>query len=177
MRTGKCSNDLNNFDIGPGFPGPSMPGFGPNISIPGLDIPFPDGFPENIFDLLNKLRLKFPLGMDLSAIADEFMRKLSQVISNILTQISTFLAIYNIIMVILQMIVCIIEVLCGLIKNGPQKLRKLFRTCLPLFLSIFPFLALLALILAILALILAIIEYIIAILKKILDELKRNYRN
>jgi hypothetical protein len=177
MRSGKCKTDLNNFDIGPGIPGPSMPGFGLNISVPGLDMPFPEGFPENIFDLLNKLKLKWPLGIDLSAAVDKFMRTLSQLLSNIMTQMSVFLALYNIIVAIIQMIVCIIEVLCGLIRKAPKKLRRLFRKCLPLFISIFPFLALIALILAILALILALIDYIVAIIRKVWDELKKNFEN
>jgi len=178
MRSGKCKINLNNFDVGGvGIPGPSMPGFGANISMPGLDIEFPEGFPENIFDLLNKLKLKWPLGMDLSSMADNFMRKLSQIISNILTQVSAFLAIYNILLAIIQIIVCIIEVLCGMVWKAPKKLRRLFRKCLPLFISIFPFLALIALILSILALLLALIEYVIGIIKKIYEELKRNYEN
>ncbi len=178
MRSGKCLINLNNIDIGSaGIPGPSMPGFGLNIAMPGLDMPFPEGFPENIFDLLNKLKLKWPGGLDLSAMADTFTRKLSQILSNILTQMSTFLAIYNILMAIIQIIVCVIEVLCGLVWKASAKLRKLFRKCMPLFVSIFPFLALVALILSIIALLLALIEYIIGIIKKVYDELKRNYEN
>jgi len=177
-RSGKCKTDLLNFDTGPTIPYPTLPGFGQNVNIPGFDIPFPEGFPENIFDLLNKLKLKWPGGISLSGLLDSFMRKLSQLISNILTQISTFLAIYNLILAILEIIVCIIEVLCALMnpRAVKKKIKRLFRTCIPIFLSIFPFLALLALILAILALLLALIEYIIALIKKIIDELIKNFK-
>jgi len=177
-RSGKCKTDLLNFDIGPTIPYPTLPGFGLNLNIPGPDIPFPEGFPENIFDLLNKLKLKWPGGISLNGLLDNFMRKLSQLISNILSQIATFLAIYNLILAILEIIVCIIEVLCALIspRAVKKKIKRLFRTCIPIFLSIFPFLALLALILAILALLLALIEYIIALIKKIIDELIKNFR-
>lgn len=176
-RSGKCKTNLNNFDIGPTVPYPTLPGFGLNINIPGFDIPFPEGFPENIFDLLNKLKLRWPGGISLSGLLDNFMRKLSQLISNLLTQLATFLAIYNLILAIIEMIICIIEVICAAFHpiKFQKKLKRLFRYCLPIFISIFPFLALLALILAIIALLLALIEYIIAMLKKIWEELKKNF--
>ena len=159
------------------LPYPSLPGFGQNIGLPDLGLALPEGFPENIFDLLNKLKIKWPGGIDLQGYLDSFMKKLSHLLANLLTQMSVFLAIYNLILAIIQMIVCIIEVLCGAIRKIPKKLKKLFRTCIPIFISIFPFLALIALILAIIAMLMALINYIIAMLKKIWEELKRNFEN
>src|SRR5690606_24531434 len=70
----------------------------------------------------------------------------------------------------------IIEILCAI--PNPWKMmsavRKLFKRCLPNFLSLFPWLALIAMILALLLLIIALIEYLIAQILKLVEDIIAN---
>src|SRR5208337_101311 len=77
---------------------------------------------------------------------------------------------------ILNLIICIIEVLCSLMNPFKviSALRRLFTQCLPPFLNLFPIFALIIMIISLLLLLLALIEYIIAQILKFVQAILRN---
>lgn len=159
-------------------PGPGIPGFGPPFSpiqIPLPDLDLPTDLLEDILELMRRLGALFPSSL-FKPNLDSMMKNILDFISSILDQIAPFLSFYNFIMALLNLIVCIIEVLCA-IPNPfavAEKLRVLFAECLPPFLNLFPWLALIAMILALLLLILALIEYIIRTIIAIIEQIIRN---
>jgi hypothetical protein len=172
-----CRPSDNNLNppIGPGLP---IPGFGIPFSPYQLPIPgfkFPENFPESILDLLNQIFAIFPSGTFLPQI-DNFANDILKAIASIFNQIAPYLSIYNFFTALLNMILCIIDVLCAL--PNPAKtvkaVKKLIKTCLPPFLNLFPWLALLAMIMALLLLLIALIEYIINRFLAIIEDLLAN---
>src|SRR5690606_32308970 len=87
-----------------------------------------------------------------------------------------FLGLYNFIQALLNMVFCIIEVLCA--RNNPsaliRALRKLFKQCIPPFLNLMPWLALLAMIIALILLLLALIAYLIQQILNFFDQIRKN---
>lgn len=170
------ASDLS-MDVTPPPP-PVIPGLGPlfapiQIPIPELDLP--TDLLEDLLALMEQLGALFPSGL-FKANPDFGMKNVLDFIANILSQLAPFLSFYNFIMAALNLIVCIIEVLCA-IPNPfavASKLKKLFAECLPPFLNLFPWLALLAMILALLLLILALILYIIETIIAIIESIIRN---
>lgn len=83
---------------------------------------------------------------------------------------------YKFFLPILNLIICIIEVLCAI--PNPFKLiramKRLFRNCIPEFLNLFPIFALIIMIISLLLLLLALIEYIIAQILKFIEAILRN---
>lgn len=154
----------------PGFTLPSAP-----IQLPYPDFTFPAGLPEDLEALVNSLGLLFPSSLykpnlDLSS------RTIFDAVASLLNQIAPFLSLYKFFIAALNIIICIIEVLCALMN--PFKLRrairKLFKNCLPNFLALFPFVALIVMIIALLLLLLALIEYLIATINAYIQEIIRN---
>lgn len=171
--------DPSNNSLNPPFiPGIPIPGFGipfSPLSIPLPDFTFPTGFPENILDLLNKLTALFP-SIDFKPNLDDLTNSVLKAISSVLSQIAPFIGLYRFLQAALNMILCIIEVLCTL-PNPFRLIRamtRLFKRCLPDFLNLFPWLALLAMLIALLLLILALIEYIINRLIAFIKEIIQN---
>jgi len=162
----------------PNIPGIPIPGFGipfSPLSIPLPDFTFPTGFPENILDLLNKLTALFP-SIEFKPSLDDLTNSVLKAISTVLSQIAPFIGLYKFFQAALNMILCIIEVLCTL-PNPFRLIRamtRLFKRCLPDFLNLFPWLALLAMLIALLLLILALIEYIINRLIAFIKEIIKN---
>ena len=162
----------------PNIPGIPIPGFGipfSPLSIPLPDFTFPTGFPENILDLLNSLTALFP-AIEFKPNLDDLTNSVLKAISSVLSQIAPFIGLYRFFLAALNIILCIIEVLCT-IPNPFRLVRamtRLFKRCLPDFLNLFPWLALLAMLIALLLLILALIEYIINRLIAFIKELIRN---
>ncbi len=156
--------------------GPAIPGFGiPSIpKLPSLT-PILD-FPENLLELLDKLQLLLPSGILKPSVNPNFGKDVFDGIMGMLDKFFPFLMFYKFFLPVLNMIICIIEVLCAL--TNPVKLAKaikrLFRTCLPEFLSLFPIFALIVMLISLLLLILALIEYIIA---KLVDLVKLIIQN
>lgn len=156
------------------------PGFG--IPIAPIQIPFPGvdlptGLIQDLQELVNSLSLVFPSSTFKPTI-DNFTKVVFDLVANLLTQIAPFLSFYNFIMALLNLIICIIEVICALtnpFKLGPA-IVKLFKECLPPFMLMFPWMALIAIIVALLLLILALIEYLIAAITAIIAEIIRNVK-
>ena len=171
-----CNPSDNNIDVSGGG-GISIPGIGIPISPIQFDSPitFPEGFPQVILDLIELLSVNFP-GGELIPNLDDFSNNVLKALSDLFSKISPFLSIYNFFMALLNMISCILEVICAL--PNPFKViravRKLVKKCLLPFLQLFPFLALLAMIIAILLLLIALIEYVIQRLLALLNDLIAN---
>lgn len=172
-----CTPGSNSINITPA-PGIPLPGFGlpfSPIQIPLPNIDLPTDLLEDFLELLSQLGALFPSGL-FKPNPDFGMKSVLDFIANLLNQLAPFLSFYNFIMALLNLIVCIIEVLCA-IPNPfaiAFKLKKLFTECLPPFLQMFPWLALIAMILALLLLILALITYIIETIIAIIAELIAN---
>lgn len=175
-----CSPNDVSFNIPDGPSGPSIPGFGSpfSLKLPNIN-PFPDSFPENLLDLLDKFKMLIPPGILKPALNPNFGKDIFDAIMKLLDQFMPYLMMYKFFLPILKIILCIIEVLCA-IKN-PFKLiralKRLFRNCLPDFLNLFPLWALIIMIISLLLLLLALIEYIINEIIKFIKMILRNLKS
>lgn len=157
--------------------GPPIPGFGVPFALPTPNIsPFLDGFPEDLLALLDQLQLLIPPGALKPQLNPNFGKDVFDGIMKLLDQFMPFLMLYKFFLPILNLIICIIEVLCAI--PNPFKLikamRRLFRNCIPEFLNLFPIFALIIMIISLLLLLLALIEYIIAQILKFIEMILRN---
>lgn len=172
-----CSPSDVSIPIPDGPSGPTIPGFGIPfaLKIPNLN-PFPDGFPEDLLDLLDKLKLLIPPGALNAQLNLNFGKDVFDAIMKLLDQFMPFLMLYKFFLPILKLIICIIEVLCAI--PNPFKLvaalTNLFRNCIPEFLNLFPIFALIIMIISILLLIIALVEYIIDQILKLIKVILRN---
>ena len=161
----------------PGLPGlnlPSLPFCVPSIPAPG---PVPPGQPHSLptvaiaapdfpdLAALFGLKLSLPSG-DLHAaisIGDIF-----DAIISMMDQFMPFLMLYKFFLPILNIIVCIIEVLCSLLNPFALAgaISNLFSVCIPAFLDLFPIFALIIMIISLILLLIMLIEYIICIVIK-----------
>jgi hypothetical protein len=165
-----ADNNLNPPNFGPP---PFIPGFGfPFVSgLPFPDVKLPDGIPEDLLALIQEILANIPGGKLLPNMT-EYSKTVLDFLASILNQLGPYLALYNFLQALLNMITCIIDVLCSLMNPFSliKALNRLFKRCLPNFLNLFPWLALIAMIIALLLLLLALIEYLInAILALIRD--------
>lgn len=138
-------------------PGPVAPG--QPTSLPTIAIAAPD-FPD--LAALFGLKLSLPIG-DLHAaisIGDIF-----DAIISMMDQFMPFLMLYKFFLPILNIIVCIIEVLCSLLNPFALAgaLSNLFTVCIPAFLNLFPIFALIIMIISLILLLIMLIEYILCI--------------
>lgn len=175
-----CSPTDLTVNIPAGPSGPSFPGLGASFapSLPSFSIPFPSGFPEDLLDILDLIKLIVPSGKIQPSLSINFGKDIFDGIMSLLDKFLPFLMLYKFFLPILELIICIIEVLCAVpspFKLAPA-LSKLFRVCLPDFLAMFPIFALIIMIISLLLLILALIEYIINEILKILNILLKNIR-
>ena len=162
-------NDIS-LNVPPGPSGPAIPGFGFPFapSAPDFDTSMPEGFPEDLLQIFDLLQFILPSGVIKPALNPNFGKDIFDGIMKLLDHFFPFLMLYKFFLPILDLIICIIEVLCAIANPFKliSKLRRLFRTCLPAFLSLFPIFALIVMLLSLLFLIIALIEYI---LSRILD--------
>src|SRR5690606_38206939 len=131
--------------------------------VPFPDISIPEGIPDDILGLLQDIYALIP-GGKLVPNADDTFRNVLDAVASIMNQLGPYLSIYNFFQALLNMIMCIIDVLCSLTVRAPFALRRLFKRCLPDFLNLFPPFALIAMILALILLLLALIEYLIQLI-------------
>lgn len=171
-----CSPNDVSFPSPSGPSGPAIPGFGIPFQIPVPSIPFPAGFPEDLLYILNLLQMLIPPGALKPALNLNFGKDIFDAIMKLLDQFMPFLMLYKFFLPILNLIICIIEVLCALTNPIALivALERLFTQCLPPFLNLFPIFALIIMIISLLLLILALIEYIIAQILKFILALLRN---
>lgn len=164
----------------PDFDEPSIPGFGiPTIDTGDLpNISLPDGFPEDLLDLLDSLKLALPSGLLKPNLSSGIDKTILDGVIKLLDYLTGFLAMYRFILPILNMILCIIEVLCSLANPFKliKALRRLFRTCIPDFLALFPIFAIIIMIISLILLIIALIEYIISEILRIVNQILNNIK-
>ena len=157
---------------------PSIPGFGPpsvpSANIPGL--PTPNGFPESLTDILDNLSLILPSGTFKPNLNPNIDRTLIDGIVKLLDYLTPFLAMYKMVLPVLNMIICIIEVLCALMNpfKLARAIKRLFRRCIPDFLALFPIFAMVLLIISLLLLIIALLEYIITEIARVVNQIIKN---
>ena len=171
-----CSPNDVSFPSPDGPSGPSIPGFGIPFQIPVPAIPFPAGFPEDLLEILNLLQMLIPPGALKPALNPNFGKNIFDAIMKLLDQFMPFLMLYKFFLPILNLIICIIEVLCALMSPFAliKALNRLFTQCIPAFLNLFPIFALIIMIISLLLLLLALIEYIIAQILKFILAILRN---
>lgn len=147
--------------------GPSGP------AIPGLGIPFalrtPDlkrnlsNFPENLLELFSKIEFILPPGALRPQLSRNFGKDPFDALMKLMDQFMPFLMLYKFFLPVLNLILCIIEVLCSIpnpIKVS-RALIKLFRQCIPQFLNIFPLFAFIIMFISLLLLLLTFIEFLV----------------
>lgn len=157
--------------------GPAIPGFGIPFALKIPDIsPFPEGFPEDLLELFDRFQFLIPSGIIKPTLNPNFSKDIFDSIMSMLDQFFPFLMLYKFFLPLLNLIICIIEVLCAI--PNPFKLiramRRLFRKCIPAFLNLFPIFAMIVMIISLLLLLLALIEYIISQILKFVEAILRN---
>jgi len=171
-------NDIH-IDIPDSPSGLPVPGFGVPWAINLPINPIPEGFPEDLLDLFNKLQMLLPPGALKPNLSLNFEKDIFDSIMKLLNQFMPFLMLYKFFLPVLNLIICIIEVLCAI--SNPFKLvramKRLFRKCLPDFLNLFPVFALIVMLISLLMLLLALIEYIISQIIKLIKLLIRQMTN
>ena len=171
-----CSPNDVSFPSPDGPSGPSIPGFGIPSVLPVPSIPYPSGFPEDLLDLMNKLQMLIPPGALKPQLNPNFGKDVYDGIMKLLDQFMPFLMLYKFFLPILNLIICIIEVLCALMNPFAliSALNRLFTQCIPEFLNLFPIFALILMIISLLLLLLALILYIIDQILKFIKAILRN---
>lgn len=175
-----CSPNDNTLNPGILPPYPPIPGFGipfAPIQIPFPDISLPEGIPEDLLSLMNDFFSNFP-GGPYTPNLNNFSKDILDAIASLLNTFAPFLGFYRFIQALLNIVMCIMDVLCSL--SSPlaviRAMRRLFKKCLPDFLNLFPWLALLAMIIALILLLIALIAYliqqIVAFIERIIENLK-----
>jgi hypothetical protein len=160
-----------------GSSAPAIHGFGIpfSIQLPNFN-PFPAGFPEDLLDILNEIQLLVPPGPLMPQLNANFGKDIFDGIMKLLDQFMPFLMLYKFFLPILEIIICIIEVLCALMN--PFKLipaiNRLLTQCIPAFLNMFPPFAFIIMIISLLLLILALVEYIINKIIAMIEYLLKN---
>jgi hypothetical protein len=172
-----CNPSANTLNP-PYVPPIDIPGFGLAISpiqipVPGFE--FPNDFPQTILDFINNLTIPW-VGGNFSPNLDDLSNSILKALSNLFTMIAPFLSLYNFFQALLNLIICIIEVICAIANPFAlvAAVIKLFKTCIPPFLNLFPWIALIIMILSILLLIIALIEYILARILQLIEALLAN---
>jgi len=173
-----CPCSPNDISLSPpdGPSGPSIPGFGTPFSLPIPNISYPKGFPEDLLGLLNKLKMLIPPGALKAPLNPNFGKSVFDSIMKLLDQFMPFLMLYKFFLPILNLIICIIEVLCALMNPFAlvSALNRLFTECIPEFLNLFPIFALIIMIISLLLLLLQLILYLIEQILKLIKAILRN---
>jgi len=174
-----CNPADTNITIGPPGPSPQIPGLGLPFSIPKVpfpDISLPAGIPEDLIALIEQIFAQFPQGIKFQPNTDAMTKGIWDALASLFNQLAPFLGFYKFIQALLNMILCIIDVFCALMNPWAtlRAIRRLFKRCLPDFLSLFPWLALLIMILALILLLIALIEYIISVILAYIKQILHN---
>jgi hypothetical protein len=171
-----CSPTDVSFPPPSGPSGPPIPGFGVPFSMPGTSTPYPSSFPEDLLGILNTLHFRMPPGTLQPTLNPNYGKDVYDGIIKLLDQFMPFLMLYKFFLPILNLIICIIEVLCALMNPFAliSAINRLFNQCIPDFLNLFPIFALILMIISLLMLLLTLIEYLIAQIELLVLALVRN---
>lgn len=157
--------------------GPANPPFGVPVSTPPMSkIPFPDGFPEDLLNIFNSLEMLIPPGALKPALNPNFGKDVFDGIMKLLDQFMPFLMLYKFFLPVLNLVICIIEVLCSLMNPFAliSAINRLFTQCIPEFLNLFPMFALIIMMISLLLLLLQLVIYIVEQITKVVQALLRN---
>lgn len=148
----------------PNFSPPSFSGGGGfAIPLPSLNLLLPPIDMPDLSELYKLLTLITPVGPMKVNFSAHFLNTIFDGINDLLSKFTPFLMLYKFFLPVLNLILCIIEVLCAIMN--PFKLAsaiiKLFRTCIPEFLALFPYFALIIMIISLILLIISLIIYLI----------------
>lgn len=172
-----CSPNSVSIPIPDGYSSPPIDGLGVPFKLNTPDLnPYDDSMPEDLLDLFNKLQLLIPPGALKPQLNPNFGKDVFDSVMKLLDQFMPFLMLYKFFLPVLELIICIIEVLCALMNPFKlvRALNRLFTQCIPAFLNLFPIFALIIMIISLLLLILALIEYLIAQIIKFVEIITRN---
>jgi hypothetical protein len=149
-------------------------GFAPQL--PPLNIPFGSQGMPDLNELQSILQFLTPAGSFRPQFDPHYLNNIYGAINDLLNRFMPFLMIYKFFLPLLELILCIIEVLCSLLNpfKLPIALSRLFRVCLPAVLSMFPFFALIIMIISLLLLIISLIVYLIERIILIMEILVQN---
>lgn len=170
--------DVSSVNIDPTGPsGPSLPGFGTpfSLNLDGIS-DYIDGFPEDLLELLDQLSMLIPPGVLQAPLNPNFGKDIFDTILGLLNQFMPFLMLYKFFLPLLNIIICIIEVICASLNPFKmiRAIRRLFRKCIPEFLNLFPIFALIIMIISLLLMLLALIIYIIEQIAKLIEQILKN---
>ncbi len=160
-----------------GASGPAIPGFGvPSILKLPTTSPFPDGFPEDLLSILNSIQFLVPPGVLKPQLNPNFGKDIYDGIMKLLDQFMPFLMLYKFFLPVLNIIICVIEVLCALLNPFAliSALNRLFTVCIPEFLNLFPVFAMIIMIISLLLLLLSLVIYLIEQILKLVGALLKN---
>jgi hypothetical protein len=146
--------------------------------IPFPDLSLPEGVPEDLIELINTIFAMLPGGIKFQPDTDSMTKGIWDALASLFNKLAPFLGIYKFFQALLNMILCIIDVFCALMNpwSTLRAVRRLFKRCLPEFLSLFPWIALLIMILALILLIIALIEYIISVIIAYIKQIIKNLK-
>ncbi len=176
-----CNPADTNITMTPPGPGPYIPGLGLPFSIPKTpfgDISFPSGVPEDLTELIEELTALFPNGIKFQPNTNSMTKGVWDALASLFNQMAPFLGLYKFIQALLNIILCIIDIFCALMNPWAtlRAVRRLFKRCLPAFLSLFPWIALLIMILSLILLLIALIEYIIEVIVAYIQQILKNLK-
>jgi hypothetical protein len=154
------------------FPGSN--GFA--VALPSYNIPFAPSPVEDLTSIFNQLSFILPPGTLKPKMEPNVIIDVYGAVNSLLEKFSPFLMLYKFFLPVLNLILCIIEVLCSLLNPFTLggAISNLFRNCIPEFLSIFPAFAIPIMIMSLLLLILSLIEYLITRIIGIIDVIVAN---
>lgn len=156
---------------------PPIGGLGRPFSLnsPNINPPV-GGQPEDLQALFNALQFISPVGTFAAALSFHSGKDAFDSILKLLDQVFPFLMLYKFFLPVLNLLLCIIEVLCAI--PNPFKvvsaLNRLFTQCIPQFLSIFPQIAMIVMIISTLLLLLALVEYLISQILLLVESILHN---
>jgi len=160
-------------------PPPLVPGFGipfSPIQIPYPDVAIPEGIPEDVLALVNSIFAWLPGGFNLKAVTSETLQNTLDAVASVLGSIQPWLSLYTFFQPVLDIILCILDIICA--WPNPFKViratKRLFKECIPAFLSLFPWFALVALIYSLLLLLIELLLFMIQKLTEFIEQLIAN---
>lgn len=174
----ECKVSQTNVNVPAGGASP-IPGFG----IPSVlkQSPNKNGFnpptaPEDIQGIFDQLSMILPSGTTKPNLSPNFTKEIFDGILKLLDVAMPFIMVYKFFLPLLNLLLCIIEVICGLIFGVGGPISKLFSQCIPEFLALFPQFALVAIILSLVKLIIQLVLYLKAQIEKIVNTILNNIK-
>ena len=128
---------------------------------------------------VNSTKCTMPGGGQVQGTPPPNMANLGDIITDLQKQLNMFASMYAIVVAIIQVIMCIIDILCALTNPVAliKAIIKLFGVCIPELILVIPQLAVLAYIICMVKIMIAIITYILTILIPLIQNIIANLIN